>query len=268
MAPAGGRTPQRGGAGARSTSILRFIAGLTPLVGVIVIWQFLGSDVSALLPRPSAWWGGWNAIVEGGQLPGSLLSTLSTFLLALAIALVLGACLGALIGSSRRADRSSSPLIAFLMSIPPAAVIPVATLVFGLSIGMRLGTIVFAAIWPILLNTVSAMRGVPAVRLEASRTLGLSPLARYTRVVLPSLAPGVLVGLLIGAPIALIVTLVAEMLTATPGLGYLILRSQREYQAPEVFAMLVLIGILGLLLNFGVSAIETRLLRNWPRRSN
>lgn len=268
MAPIPNRPPDRRGSRPRGVAMLRFVLGLTPLLAALLIWQLVGSDSSALLPRPSAWWDGWNVLVSNGQLRASLVATLWTFVLALSVAVCLGACLGALIGSSRWADRSSSPLIAFLMSIPPAAVIPVATLVFGIGIGIRLGTIVFAAIWPILLNTVAAMRAVPAVRLEAARSLGLTRLARYTRVVLPSLVPGVMVGVLIAAPIALIVTLVVEMLTSTPGLGYLILQSQRNYQAPQVFAMLVVIGILGVLLNAAVATLEKRLMRNWPRRGN
>ena len=268
MATVPERLQRRRQAGSNRASVLKFLAGLTPLLAALVIWQLVGNDTSPLLPRPSTWWNGWSALMSKGQLIESLLTTLGTFILALAVALILGACLGALIGSSRRADRSSSPTVAFLMSIPPAAVVPVAALVFGVGFGMRLGTIVFAAIWPILLNTVSSMRAVPVVRLEAARTLGLPRLARFRRVVLPSLAPGVMVGALIAAPIALIVTLVVEMLTSAPGLGYLILRSQRAYQAPRVFAMLVVIGALGVLLNVAVAAVEARLLRNWPRRAS
>jgi ABC-type nitrate/sulfonate/bicarbonate transport system permease component len=240
------------------------IVGLAPLVGLLFLWQLLGTENSVNFPRPSEWWAGWTALLDRGLIGSSLLSTVTTFLLALAVSTVVGAGLGALVGSSRAVDRATSPLLQFLMSVPPAAIVPVAVLVIGLGTSMQITAIAFGAVWPILLNTASAMRSVPGVRLEAARLLGLSRTARFSRVVLPSLTPGVLLGVTVAAPIAIVVTLLVEMLTTSPGLGSLLLQAQRAFRSEEVFALLVVTGILGYVLNTLVSWLEAFLLRNWP----
>lgn len=238
--------------------------GFAPLVLLLIVWQIFGDPRSPLFPPPATWWNGLVELAAGGRLAPAILSTVVSFVTALVVATVLGAALGALIGSRRGAERATGPAIQFLMSIPPAAIVPVAALVVGIGFGMQVGAIVFGAIWPILLNSAAAMRGVPQVRLEAARLLGLSPAARFFRVALPSLAPGVLLGVVVAAPIAIVVTLLVEMMTSVPGLGSLLLDGQRSFRASQVFALLVLTGLLGYLLNALVGRVERVLLRNWP----
>jgi ABC-type nitrate/sulfonate/bicarbonate transport system permease component len=241
------------------------LRGLLPLIVLLVLWQILGDENSALFPRPSTWWPAIKDIEAGGQLWSSLVATMTTFLIALAVATVLGAALGVLIGSLRTADRASGPTVQFFMSIPSPTLVPVALLVIGVSRGMQVGVVVFAAIWPIILNTAAGMRAVPVVRLETARVLGLSRPARFLKVVLPSVAPAALLGVLVSAPICIVVTLLVEMLSSADGLGFLLLTSQRAFQSSEVFGLLLLIGLLGYLVNAAVGLLEQRLLRNMPR---
>lgn len=241
------------------------LLGLVPLVLLLGVWEIFASTDSVLFPPPSQWWDGWQGLVDTGQFGANLSATLWTFARGLLVATVLGTVLGALIGSSSGIDRATSPTITFLMSIPPAAIVPVAALVVGIGGVTQVGTVVFAAIWPILLNTASAMRNIPGVRLESASLLGLSRRARLTKVVLPSLTPGVALGVLIAAPVAVVVTLLVEMLTSVPGLGSMLLQSQRGFHSAQVFALLVFIGLLGFILNAVITWLESFLLRNWPK---
>ena len=240
------------------------LVGLTPLLLLLLVWQLAGNAESVLYPRPSRWWDGFTALLATGQFGPSLRATVTTFLLAMLAATLLGALLGALVGSFALLDRATAPAFTFLMSIPPAAIVPVAVLVVGIGLTLQIGAVIFAAIWPILLNTAAAMRAVPTARLDSARMLGLPRSARVARVVLPSLVPGIAVGVLVAAPVGIVVTLLVEMLTTVPGLGSMLLASQRSFQSTEVFAMLVVIGLLGYSLNVLVRLLQSRLLRNWP----
>lgn len=251
--------PRRTSAAGRTS-----LVGLAPLLMLLLVWQLLGNENSVLYPRPSRWPDGFASLLASGQFGVSLRATVTTFLLAILAATLLGAALGALVGSFRLLDRATAPSFTFLMSIPPAAVVPVAVLVVGIGLALQIGTVVFAAIWPIMLNTAAAMRAVPVARLESARMLGLSRRARVWRVVLPSLVPGIAIGVLVAAPVGIVVTLLVEMLTTVPGLGSMLLASQRSFQSTEVFAMLVIIGLLGYLLNVLVRLLQSLLLRNWP----
>jgi ABC-type nitrate/sulfonate/bicarbonate transport system permease component len=82
--------------------------------------------------------------------------------------------------------------------------------------------------------------------------------------VLPSLLPEILVGIRIAASICLIVTLLVDVLVATGGLGYLLVQYQSTFQASSAFAMLAVIGIIGILINLAIGASERFILRRWP----
>jgi ABC-type nitrate/sulfonate/bicarbonate transport system permease component len=253
--------PRRSAARARRGVPLR---GLLPLALGLVLWQLLGKENSPTFPRPSTWWPAIKGTEASGQLWPSLAATLTTFAIALLVATVLGVTLGILQGSSRPADRASAPTIQFFMSIPAPTLVPVAVLVIGASGGVQAGIVVFAAIWPLILNSAAGMRAVPAVRLEMARVLGLSPAARFAKITLPSIVPSALLGVLVSAPICIVVTLLVEMLTSSQGLGSLLLTSQRDFQSSELWGLLLLVGLLGYLVNTVVGLLERWLLRNMP----
>ena len=135
------------------------------------------------------------------------------------------------IGASRRIDRALTPSIDFLAAIPGAAVVPVVVLLLGPN--QLSGVVVVALIvsWPILLATAMAMRTVPAVRFEMSRTLGLTPLQRWGKVIVPSLTPGVILGVRVASAMALIVTLLVDIFGVGAGLGRLLVESQQRFES-------------------------------------
>jgi ABC-type nitrate/sulfonate/bicarbonate transport system permease component len=153
-------------------------------------------------------------------------------------------------------------------------VVPVATLLLGptqLSGVMVVGLIVA---WPILLAAATAMRTVPIVRLEMSRTLGLTPLQRWGRVIVPSLAPGVMLGVRIASAMALIVTLLVDILGVGAGLGRLLVESQQRFEAASAWGLLLLIGSFGYLTSAALARVGRRsyidrdsTLPNWSNRS-
>jgi sulfonate transport system permease protein len=250
------------------------LRGLLPVLLVLVTWQLIGHSDSVFFPPPSQWVTAINGLRQSGVLMPAVAQTLSTFVLGLALAIAIGSAFGVAIGASHRVDRALTPSIAFLAAVPAAAVVPVATLLLGptqLSGVMVVGLIVA---WPILLAAATAMRTVPIVRLEMSRTLGLTPLQRWGRVIVPSLAPGVMLGVRIASAMALIVTLLVDILGVGAGLGRLLVESQQRFEAASAWGLLLLIGSFGYLTSAALARVGRRsyidrdsTLPNWSNRS-
>ena len=194
-------------------------------------------------------------------------ATTITFLEGLALAIVIGTVLGVLVGVSDRAARALQPLFEFMRAIPPPVTVPVASLLIGYSESMKLTVIVLSALWPILLNTTSAVRQIDPLLLDVARSFRLNPTERIRRIILPAIVPSLLLGIRIAIPLAIVVTLLVEMLTSLPGIGALMIRSQRNFQSSEVYALLVLIGLFGFVVNDLFSLVEGFIMRRWPPRA-
>jgi ABC-type nitrate/sulfonate/bicarbonate transport system permease component len=110
--------------------------------------------------------------------------------------------------------------------------------------------------WPILLNTATAMRSIPMVRLEMSRTIGLSRTQRWVKVILPSLLPGSMLGVRVAASLAVIITLLVDIFGAGTGLGRLLLESQQRLDAAAAWGLLLLVGLFGYVMSLLLSWLE------------
>jgi ABC-type nitrate/sulfonate/bicarbonate transport system permease component len=195
-----------------------------------------------------------------------LAASLRTFGVALLLATVVGGALGVLVGASPRIRRAVGPILEFLRTIPPPAVVPVAVLLLGYDESMKLLVVTLAAVWPILLNTSSAVAHIDPLLDDVARSLRLPASHRLWKIVVPNAVPGLLLGVRIALPLAIIVTLLVEMLILSPGVGSLVMTAQRSFQSARVFGLLVLIGLLGFALNGAFVVVEGLIMRRWPPR--
>jgi ABC-type nitrate/sulfonate/bicarbonate transport system permease component len=241
------------------------ITGLLPLIAALLLWQATGPERSISYPRPSTWLVGLQDMLADGTLLSAVTTTVVTFAVAVILAIPIGAALGMLMGASDRVDRALTPIMDFFRSLPPPAVVPVLGLILGLTPLTNVVIVVVAVVWPILLNTATGMRSVPRVRLDMARTLALSPSERLFKIVVPSVAPSVMVGVRIAASSALIVTLLIDMLGTGDGLGRQLMLSQQRFQAGAVWGLLLITGLVGYLLNVGIGLAEHYAFRNWPQ---
>jgi ABC-type nitrate/sulfonate/bicarbonate transport system permease component len=243
------------------------LVGLAPLVLALLIWQFMPGEPSPNFPPPAAWWTALRALAEGGALLPALVETLRTFVLGLAVASAGGFALGILIGTLRPLRDWTSLLLEYLRALPPPVVVPIALLMLGFSDSMKLSVIGISAAWPILLNTVAAVRGLPPLLADVARSLHMSWIRTVVRIVLPATIPGFLVGLRVAMSLAIVVTLLVEILTGLPGLGVLMVMGQRNYNSAQVFGLLALVGVLAYGLTLIFSLLEAFILRRWPPRA-
>lgn len=240
------------------------LRGLLPLAVALLIWQLIQHGTSAYFPRPSLWWEAVQAQWRADALQPAIGATLKSFVLALVIATALGTAIGIAIGRSRRLDRALAPTLDFCRFLPAAAVVPIAVLFAGYTEKMKIFVVVFAAIWPILLQVRSAARAQSPLLLDVARSLHLSRLRTLRSVLLPSLVPSILLGLRVAAPLVLIVVLLVEIVTQVTGIGSLISTAQRQFDAATAYGLLAIAGILGIAVNALVAILEARLLRYRP----
>ncbi len=221
------------------------LRGLLPVAALLATWQVVGHSDSLFFPPPSEWLTALSHVRASGSLTPAVVQTLSTYALGLAFAVAIGSLVGVAIGASQLIDRALSPSIAFLAAVPGAALVPVAVLLLGP--GQLSGVVVVTLIvsWPVLLAAATAMRTVPVVRLEMSYTLGLTPLHRWGKVILPSLTPGILLGVRVASAMALIVTLLVDIFGVGAGLGRLLVESQQRFETATAWGLLLLIGAFG-----------------------
>ena len=232
------------------------LRGLLPLVVLLAAWQIFGDSRSSYFPPPSTWYGAVSALASKGTLWQAIWMTFLSFIVGLFLAVVIGACAGLAAGSSRVFDRASGPTFEFLRVLPAAALVPLAALLLGYTMTMKLVIVVLVTIWPILLNCRAARRSMSSILLDVPRTLRLSRPDRFWKVLVPALLPPVLLGTRVAAPLALIITLLVEIVTSVNGLGSLLTVAQANYDSAQVYGLLVIAGILGYLVNEVVTRVE------------
>jgi ABC-type nitrate/sulfonate/bicarbonate transport system permease component len=182
----------------------------------------------------------------------------------LLISIVVGTLIGLLIGRSPLADQVLRQYINFFNAMPMVVVLPLVSLWFGYTDGARLATIVFAAIFSIILNTADGARTVPREHLEVANSFRSRKLRTILEVVLPASTPYVLAGLRLAAGRALIGAVVAEFFLAIGGLGYYILYNSRTFHHNEAFVGVLLLAAFGLGFELMVNA-STRRFLPWYR---
>lgn len=253
--------------GFRLISILQYLRGLLPLLLGLGIWQTLGPAKSPYFPRPSEWLTSIVFLEKSGKLWPAFAATVATFVVAVALACGIGFVLGIVIGQSRGLRRALGPLLEFCRGLPPPVLVPVAVLLLGYTESLKLLVVVWVSVWPILLNTTTATGLVDDVLLDVSRTFHFGPVTTIRKIIAPAVIPPFLLGVRIAIPLAIIITLLVEMLTSLPGVGSLIVTSQRQFRSAEVYGLLTLVGVFGLFVNAIFGSIERVVLKRWPPRA-
>jgi ABC-type nitrate/sulfonate/bicarbonate transport system permease component len=176
----------------------------------------------------------------------------------------LGVAIGALIGISARARAYLAPSIELLRPVPASAMVPIAIGFLGLSDRMVLAVVAFGGLWPTLLATIQGFSSVEPRLNDLSVSLGLTRIQVIAKIALPSALPDILAALRLSVTIALVLTVIAEMLASRSGVGQWILFAGRAFRAGDVFAGIILLGALGFAGASLIAALEQRLLR-WRR---
>ncbi|MFD5628244.1 MULTISPECIES: ABC transporter permease [unclassified Streptomyces] len=190
----------------------------------------------------------------------ALEDTLTGWALGLLIAVIAGILAGVLISVVPHLREVTASTIEFLRPIPSVALIPLAVLLYGTELRSVLLLVVYASFWQVLIQVLYGVQDVDPVAEETARSYGLDAWARTRHVLWPSALPYVMTGVRLAAAVALILTVTAELVIGAPGLGKNIGVAQASQAVPEMYALLVVTGLLGLLINVGARTVERRAL--------
>ena len=239
--------------------------------GLLLAWEglsSLGFIPTYLLPSPSRILLGFKDLLvlgmpPGHRLPDHILFSLYRVGLGFFAAALAGIPLGLCMGWSARFHRLLGPVIELVRPVPPLAWIPIAILWFGIGMRSAAFIIFLGAFFPILLNTISGVRGINPVFFEATRTLNAGKRDIFFKVVVPGSIPSVFLGMRIGMGIGWM-TLVAAEFTGVKsgyGLGYMIMTARDIQRPDQILAGMLVIGLIGILINWGLKAVESRIVR-------
>ncbi|MFI7407941.1 ABC transporter permease [Streptomyces sp. NPDC049627] len=192
----------------------------------------------------------WNALGD----------TLTGWALGLAIAVCAGVVAGVAVSVVPYLREATASTIEFLRPIPSVALIPLAVLLYGTELRSVLVLVVYASFWQVLIQTLYGVQDVDPVAEETARSYGLGTWARVRHVLWPTALPYVMTGVRLAAAVALILAITAELVIGAPGLGQRIAVAQTSQAVPEMYALIVVAGLLGLLINVGARTVERRAL--------
>lgn len=188
--------------------------------------------------------------------------TLTSAALGFAIAAAVAVPAGLIIGSSQFAFYATRTAVEFLKPIPSIVMLPLVALVAGPTGQLAVLLVIYGCIFPILIQTVAGVRDADPVAKETGRCFGLSQSEVMARIVLPGALPFIATGLRISCISALIIAVGAELIGGAPGLGHLLFVAQSAGLYPELYAYVLLLGILGVVVNLLASKLE-QLILHW-----
>ena len=240
------------------------LLGSIGLIAFFGLWELaprVGLVDRTFLPPLSTVLEAWEKLAANGQLWSNTSASLHRSIVGFALAVLIAVPLGVTIGWYRPVARALGPLLELFRNTAALALLPVFTLVLGIGETAKIALVIYACVWPILLNTVSAVQSVDPLLVKSARSLGLSPLRILAKVVLPASVPTIFTGIRLAGAFSILILIAAEMVGAKAGLGYLINYSQFNFQIADMYAGILTISILGLAVNAGLVALERRLTR-------
>ncbi len=166
--------------------------------------------------------------------------------------------LGLAIGWYRPVAELVNPLLEVFRNTAALALLPVFILILGLGETSKIALVVYACSFPILLNTIAGVKGVDPLLIKSARSMGLSPVRLFAKVILPAAVPTIFTGIRLAGAYSILILIAAEMVGAKAGLGYLITYAQFNFAVPDMYAGVVTISAIGLLANQLLVTLERR----------
>ncbi|GAB3897064.1 ABC transporter permease [Kibdelosporangium lantanae] len=251
------RPPRRGVARVLLTGVGKVAA----IAALLVIWEVaprLGLVDATFLPPFSTVLAAWWDLAVSGQLldhtEASLVRSLSGFGLAVATAVPLGL----VIGWYKPVATLLGPLLEVFRNTAALALLPVFVLLLGIGETSKIAIVFYACTWPVLLNTISAVRDVDPTLLRLAKAMDLGGFRLFQKVILPAAVPTVFTGIRLAGAVSILVLVAAEMVGAKAGLGYLINSAQFNFAIPRMYAGIITISAIGVLFNQLLVGLERR----------
>jgi NitT/TauT family transport system permease protein len=242
------------------------VLAAVPGAAVLVVWEIGAAATRARygVPGPSHVVVTLAEMVADGSLVRHVLASLERILAGFAIGSGLGFVIGLVLGSFPGLRRFCNPYIQFLRYVPPISLISFAVILFGIGEASKIFLIVFTATFMVLLNTAAGVHGIPLNRLRAARSFGTRGVRLLVYVIVPSALSHVMTGMRIGMGSAFATIVVAEMLAARSGIGFLIHNAYQYLDIDKILIGIFTLGLLGYLADSVMRWLERGLARFRP----
>jgi ABC-type nitrate/sulfonate/bicarbonate transport system permease component len=231
-------------------------------VGVVLLLWYIstaGGNIRPIfLPTPAATGKAlWDLLVSGLFFK-ALLASLGRILVATAIAVVIGGLIGIAMGVSKRIDALLSPITQPLRYLPITALIPLLVLWFGIGETMKIIFLFFGVVFYFIPLVRNAVRTTPQEYIDVARSFGASRMTIVRKVYWPHALPQMFDGLIVINGIGWTYVILAEIINARNGLGYLINIAGRLQRSDEVFAGLFLVAMVAIVSDRILHAVRER----------
>ncbi|MBD2482203.1 nitrate ABC transporter permease [Planktothrix sp. FACHB-1365] len=241
-----------------------FLLPTLGFLGVIFLWWFAATFLTDLMPTPL------EALIDSREYanpffrkgPGNLglgwllIASLRRVILGFLLGAVVAIPLGFLIGMSRPAFLALNPLVQIFKPVSPLAWLPIALAIFNLAEPSAIFVIFITSLWPTIINTALGVGSVNPDYLDVARVLEMPQWKRVIKIILPASLPYIFTGLRISLGIAWLVIVAVEMLTGGVGIGFFVWDQWNRLNLSSVFLAVFVIGITGLLLDYGLGQIQ------------
>jgi len=257
VTPRGDRTRRR-----RRPRVAMLRRWVSPLL-ILIVWQLLcmaGILDERTMASPTQIFGRAVELIQDGMLGSAILVSLKRVGLGLAIGGTIGLVLALVAGLSRIGDDAIDPPMQMLRTLPFLGLIPLFIIWMGIGETPKVALIAMGVAFPLYLNTLAGIRGIDRKTTEAARAMHLTWSQRIRHVVLPGAMPQVLTGLRQSLGIAWLALIVAETVSASSGLGYLINHARDFLQIDVIVVGLAVYSVLGLVTDALVRYLESRAL--------
>jgi len=207
-----------------------------------------------LLPPPSRVWS--ELVKRIDPVTASVWVTTHEIVVGYLLAVVVSVPLALWIASSRFMEDAVYPVIVFLQIIPKIAIAPLFIIWFGFGITPKLLVVFLLSFFPIVVASIAGFKAVDPDIMDFARTTGAGAWRLFARIRLPQALPQIFTGLKVGAALAATAAVVAEFVASDKGLGYLLLQYNGQLETPMVFAIIILLSLIGLVVYYVVELIE------------
>jgi ABC-type nitrate/sulfonate/bicarbonate transport system permease component len=244
----------------------RLLAVLSPLA-LLALWEIAtrtGMLDDRFFPAPSSIASTFVDLIQSGELWTNTWISVRRVMLGLAMGAAPALVIGLLMGLYRPVRAALDPIVAATYPIPKSAIVPLLLLIFGLGEMSKIVMVAIGAFFPVVINTCAGVREIPPIYRDVGHNYGASRWQEFRTIALPGALPLIMTGLKLAVGLGLILIVIAEMIGAKSGLGFMIWNAWQVFAVPTMYVGLITISILGVLFTLALTELE-RLLVPWRR---
>ncbi len=240
------------------SKIERLISILSPLL-LLCIWELatrFGLVDTRFFPGPSTVLASLWLMLISGELWRHVSASLTRILAGFVIGAVPAIVLGIAMGLSRWLRAALEPMIAATYPVPKSAILPLILLIFGLGEASKVAMVAIGVFYLVVINTMSGVMHIARIHFDVGKNYGASRLRTFTTIALPGALPLILTGLKLGMGMGLVLVVVAEIVGAKSGVGYMIQNAWTVFAVERMYAGLIVISILGYVFSLILDELE------------